>query len=211
MWHKVGSAGLALQVHSVRTRRPQVKVVRSSSLPSFFRPPPVLVARQVDKAPRIGFPVLFSIGREYPQLYNLNFGPSGLESLLLLTVPHRQYRYRLIVNRNANSKYYRYRGGCYDKCAVSALSRPVSRRVVPTYELHSAYPMLARMHSRCVVRNRLSAKIIVASQFGQLLTLERLRLQDFCKTIAEIWNPNFSVGRIKHMSKYVLTVVREKP
>jgi hypothetical protein len=31
--------------------------------------------------------------------------------------------------------------------------------------------VLARMHSRCEVRNRLSAKIKVASQFGRFLTI----------------------------------------
>jgi hypothetical protein len=119
----------------------------------------------------MGCQVLFPIGRERPQFYTLNFGPSGLESLPATHRPHRQCRYRVIGNRNANSKYCRHRGGSYDKCSVSALSRLVSRRVVPAYELHSAYPLLARMHSRCVVRNQLSAKIIVASQFGRLLTI----------------------------------------
>jgi hypothetical protein len=42
----------------------------------------------------------------------------------------------------------------------------VSRRVEAAYDLHSAYPVLANMHSRCVVSNRLSAKIRIAFQFG---------------------------------------------
>jgi hypothetical protein len=104
LWHKKGRAGLALQVHSVRTSRPLAKVDFSSSLPSFFRSPPVLAARQVDREPIMGCLVLFPIERERPQFNSLNFGPSGLESLPATRRPRRHCRYGVIINRNANSK-----------------------------------------------------------------------------------------------------------
>jgi hypothetical protein len=110
--------------------RPLGEVVSSSSpRPSFSRSPPVFVARQADRAPIMGCPILFPIEREHPQFYTLNFGPSGLESLPATHRSHRHCRYSLIVNRNTNSKQCCHRGGCYDKCAVSTLSRLVSTSV----------------------------------------------------------------------------------
>jgi hypothetical protein len=181
LWQKVGSAGLArkytvsdkpatgksrmfasvallplsagddiLRVHSVGQADHWLIVY--SRRPSFSRSPSVFVARQVDRATIMGCPVLFPVGRERPQFYSLNFGTSGLESLPVTRLPHRQRRYRVIVNRKANSKQCRHRGGCYDKCAVSALSRLASRRVVPVYDLHFAYQTLPRMHTGCVMR-----------------------------------------------------------
>jgi hypothetical protein len=138
----------------------------------------------------MGCPVLFPIGRELPQFYTLNFGPSGLESLPVSHRPHRQCCYRVIINRDANFKQCRHRGGCYDKCAVSALSRLVSRCVVPAYELHSAYPMLARIHSRYVVRNRLSAKVNSGFPIRAVLTSSpKTRLGNYQKQFDKTGRP----------------------
>jgi hypothetical protein len=40
--------------------------------------------------------------------------------------------------------------------------------------------------------------------------MERLRLQDFCNSISEICNCNYSADLFKHMSKNLVTVCCEK-
>jgi hypothetical protein len=106
LWHKVGSQMLACKytVSGQGGRWQSLFVLLPFGRSSSFRSPPVFVARQVDRAPIVGCLALFPIGRERPQFYALNFGPSGLESLPATHRPHQQCCYRVIVNINAISK-----------------------------------------------------------------------------------------------------------